>query len=135
MYTIGFLYENELQKKDSAAAIYDTLSRKYSKTEFANAVRAKLSFYNSRQKAISDSIVKANAPKEEKKPVKSEEKSTSVQTSDSKSNISNIEIPKQDSVKSNPIEFQDVNRLAKPNLIPDTLKSPKKNPQTTDPKK
>ena len=135
LYTIGFLYENELQKKDSAAAIYDTLSRKYSKTEFANAVRAKLSFYNSRQKAISDSIVKANAPKEEKKPVKSEEKSTSVQTSDSKSNISNIEIPKQDSVKSNPIEFQDVNRLAKPNLIPDTLKSPKKNPQTTDPKK
>lgn len=96
LYAIGYLYENELGKNDSAAAIYDTLTRKYPKTEFASSVKTKLNFYNSRQAAIKDSLAKSQAALDEK------EKSQKEKLTESKTKIkSNVKtsVEKPDSIK------------------------------------
>ncbi|MCB0747232.1 MAG: tetratricopeptide repeat protein [Ignavibacteriae bacterium] len=65
LYTMGFILENNLNKPDSAAAIYDTLNSKYRNTEYAKAVLLKLTGHKQEQlrlKAIQDSIKKANEP-------------------------------------------------------------------------
>ena len=62
LYTIGFIYENDLNKLDSAAVYYDTLSIKYKNTEYARNITAKLNFYKQEEKrkqAVRDSVAKA----------------------------------------------------------------------------
>ncbi len=59
LYTIGFILENDLEKPDSAASIYDTLATKYRTSIYAKAIRPKLTAYKQKQKelqAIQDSI-------------------------------------------------------------------------------
>ena len=45
LYTYGWILENKLNLPDSAAAVYDTLSKKYPNTVYANSIKAKLAFY------------------------------------------------------------------------------------------
>ncbi len=45
LYSYGWILENKLNLTDSAAAIYDTLSKKYPNTIYYNAVKNKLSYY------------------------------------------------------------------------------------------
>jgi tetratricopeptide (TPR) repeat protein len=135
LYTIGFLYENELQKKDSAAAAYDTLSRKYSKTEFANAVRSKLSFYNSRQKALSDSLAKVNAPKTEKKVSPDENKNKIDDKIDSPQNLSKTEAVKSDSLKNESQKTMSKDFPRTDNSLKDSLSNTEKKTRVTNPKK
>ncbi|HPN37846.1 MAG TPA: hypothetical protein PL041_05540 [Melioribacteraceae bacterium] len=62
LYTIGFIFENDLKLFDSAAVYYDTLSIKYKNTEYARNITAKLGFYKQEERrkiAIRDSIAKA----------------------------------------------------------------------------
>lgn len=59
LYTIGFIFENNLNKKDSAAVFYDSLMTKYNRSTYAIAVRNKLTFYKSEAKRIADSISRA----------------------------------------------------------------------------
>ncbi len=64
IYTIGFIYENELRLLDSAVTYYDTLNIKYKNTEYARNVAAKLNFFKQEEKrkqAVKDSIAKAKA--------------------------------------------------------------------------
>ncbi len=56
LYTIGYILENDLNLFDSAAVVYDTLSRKYAKTDYARASAGKLNFYKSYHKKIQDSL-------------------------------------------------------------------------------
>ncbi len=66
LYTIGYILENSLDMPDSAASIYDTLRTKYRNTEYAKSILTKLNGYKQeqkRQKAIQDSIKKANEVK------------------------------------------------------------------------
>jgi TolA-binding protein len=56
LYTIGYILENDLNLFDSAAVVYDTLSRKYAKTDYARASSGKLNFYKSYHKKIQDSL-------------------------------------------------------------------------------
>jgi outer membrane protein assembly factor BamD (BamD/ComL family) len=56
LYTIGWILENNLNYPDSAAAVYDTLSMKYKKSEYAKAVSKKLNFYKAEQKRIRQAI-------------------------------------------------------------------------------
>ncbi len=61
LYTIGFIYENDLKMYDSAAVYYDTLNIKYKTTEFARNVSNRLNFFklDAKQKqAVRDSIQK-----------------------------------------------------------------------------
>ncbi|MFH0734597.1 MAG: tetratricopeptide repeat protein [bacterium] len=61
LYTIGYIYENDLKMFDSAAVYYDTLNIKYKTSEFARAVTNKLSFFKldeKRKQAVRDSIQK-----------------------------------------------------------------------------
>ncbi len=62
LYTIGYIYENDLKLYDSAAVYYDTLSMKYKNTEYARNVSGKLGLYKIEQQkkqAVRDSINKA----------------------------------------------------------------------------
>ncbi len=62
LYTIGYIYENELKLLDSAAVYYDTLNIKYKNTEYARNISAKLNFFKleeRRKQAVRDSIAKA----------------------------------------------------------------------------
>lgn len=62
IYTIGFIYENDLRLPDSAVVYYDTLNIKYKNTEYARNVAAKLNFFKQEEKrkqAVKDSIAKA----------------------------------------------------------------------------
>ncbi len=47
LYAYGWILENEMNRPDSAAAIYDTLSKKYPNTIYSNAVKPKLAYYQS----------------------------------------------------------------------------------------
>ena len=49
LYTIGWIYENELFKPDSAFFYYDSLIASFNKSDYAKAVRAKVSFYKSEE--------------------------------------------------------------------------------------
>ncbi len=56
LYTIGYILENDLNLFDSAAVVYDTLTRKYANTDYARASSSKLNFYKSYHKKIQDSL-------------------------------------------------------------------------------
>lgn len=56
LYTIGYLLENNLGKKDSAASVYDTLYSKFRSTDYGRAINSKLSFYKQERKRVADSI-------------------------------------------------------------------------------
>lgn len=63
LYTIGYIYENDLNLYDSAAVYYDTLNIKYKNTEYARNVSGKLSLYKidqQKKQAVRDSINKAH---------------------------------------------------------------------------
>lgn len=100
LYSIGYLYENELGKNDSAAAVYDSLTKKFPKTEFASSVKSKLSFYNSRQAAIKDSIAKKQAALEEAK--KSKDKKSDQINSEVKTDIKSIAEKPDSTININP---------------------------------
>jgi tetratricopeptide (TPR) repeat protein len=56
LYSIGFILENDLQMKDSAAVVYDTLSARYKMTTYARDIASKLNFYKSEKKKMADSL-------------------------------------------------------------------------------
>jgi tetratricopeptide (TPR) repeat protein len=60
LYATGWILENKLNLYDSAAVIYDTLTKEYSKTEYASAVLPELDTYNAEKakekQAIEDSL-------------------------------------------------------------------------------
>lgn len=60
IYASGWVYENELLKPDSAAALYDTLKSKYPRSEYSHNIYLKLNVYNTEQikikKAHEDSL-------------------------------------------------------------------------------
>ena len=60
LYTIGFIYENDLNLSDSAAVIYDSLSAQYGNSEYSRAVKPQLQEYKNKlqkaQKALADSL-------------------------------------------------------------------------------
>jgi len=56
LYTIGYLYENELKQPDSAAAYYDSLTSKYQTTDYARSVLPKLNVYRQERKRLEDSV-------------------------------------------------------------------------------
>jgi TolA-binding protein len=59
MYTIGFILENDLALRDSAAIVYDSLTTKFSLSNYAQAVKNKLVFYQVEKKKIADSLSRA----------------------------------------------------------------------------
>jgi tetratricopeptide (TPR) repeat protein len=66
LYTIGYILENNLSMPDSAASVYEILSKDYRTSEYAKAINVKLSGYRQEQtrlQAIQDSIRKANEVK------------------------------------------------------------------------
>ncbi len=66
LYTMGFILENDLDMPDSAAAVYEILSKKYRNTPYAKSILVKLTGHRQEQrrlKAIQDSIKKANEAK------------------------------------------------------------------------
>lgn len=56
LYTIGYLLENNIGNKDSAAVIYDSLYTHYKSTDYGRAVSPKLTFYKQEQKRVTDSV-------------------------------------------------------------------------------
>lgn len=63
LYTAGYILENDLILNDSAAAVYDTLFSKYSKTQYANSIAQKLNIYKmdkARQNQIAQDSLKNN---------------------------------------------------------------------------
>ncbi|MBN2572428.1 MAG: hypothetical protein JXA68_09895 [Ignavibacteriales bacterium] len=59
LYTIGWIYENELEMSDSAGSIYKLLVEKYKDSQYAKATTLKLSGYQQelqRLQAVQDSI-------------------------------------------------------------------------------
>jgi len=63
LYTIGWIYENELTNIDSAVAVYNVLETKYRSSEFAKNIQIKLTGYKQEQRriqAVQDSINKAS---------------------------------------------------------------------------
>ncbi len=68
LYTKGWIFENLLNKPDSAAIIYDTLTSKYPSSDYAIKVSPRLKFYHSekeRIKKIREDSLKALQKKEE----------------------------------------------------------------------
>ncbi|MEE9429953.1 MAG: tetratricopeptide repeat protein [Melioribacteraceae bacterium] len=66
LYTIGWIYENDLSNLDSAVSVYNTLTTKYRSSVFAKNVQTKLTGYKQEERrlqAIQDSIKKANEVK------------------------------------------------------------------------
>ncbi len=60
LYTSGWIYENKLDKPDSAAAVYDSLRANYQNTQYARSISAKLNAYIEANKVVpepSDSTV------------------------------------------------------------------------------
>lgn len=73
LYTSGFIYENNLDMPDSAAAVYDSVMTKFPSTAYANAIRGKLQIFKEEKKkeqAIKDSVnnAKNNLNKPENQP-------------------------------------------------------------------
>lgn len=64
LLAIGMIYEDNLERNDSAAAVYDTLVKKYPVTEYAKAVQGKLQEYQNKIKA--DEAAKQKALMKEK---------------------------------------------------------------------
>lgn len=58
LYTIGWIYENELSDYDGAVEYYDTLKTKYPKTEYARTIKPRLNFYHQKEKAYQDSVAR-----------------------------------------------------------------------------
>jgi TolA-binding protein len=52
LYASGWIYENKLDQMDSAAAVYDSLAKKYPSTVYAGKVNPKVIVYNQEQKRI-----------------------------------------------------------------------------------
>lgn len=52
LYASGWILENELDKPDSAAILYDSLTMKYPSTVYANKVMHKINVYNQEQKRL-----------------------------------------------------------------------------------
>ncbi len=50
LYTVGWIYENELFKPDSAFFYYDSLVSSFGKSDYAKAVQQKVAFYETEQK-------------------------------------------------------------------------------------
>ncbi|MBN1638026.1 MAG: hypothetical protein JW866_03605, partial [Ignavibacteriales bacterium] len=68
LYTIGWIYENELEMPDSAGSIYKLLAEKFKDSQYAKASNLKLSGYQQEQQrlqAIQDSIANAQKTLEE----------------------------------------------------------------------
>ena len=59
LYTIGWIYENEISDYGFSADYYDTLQAHYPKTEYARSVSVKLRYYKQTMKSIQDSIAQA----------------------------------------------------------------------------
>lgn len=73
LYASGFIYENNLDMPDSAAAVYDSVMTKFPSTAYANAIRGKLQIFKEEKKkeqAIKDSVnnAKNNLNKPENQP-------------------------------------------------------------------
>ena len=56
MYAEGWIFENMLNKPDSAAIIYDSLTSKYPTSEYTIRVSSKLRYYNSKKQRIETAI-------------------------------------------------------------------------------
>ncbi len=57
LYAIGWLYENELDNPDSAAAYYDLLNTKFANSSYAKKIKTKIYFYKkelAKKKAAAD---------------------------------------------------------------------------------
>ena len=79
LYAEGWIFENVLNKPDSAVIYYDSLMAKYPKSEYAENISPKLEFYRNEKlrikKAIEDSLKALQKPKEQ--PLKSDTSKTS----------------------------------------------------------
>ena len=68
LYAEGWIFENKLNKPDSAAIIYDSLTSRYPKSEYAINVSSKLRYYHSERervkKEIEDSLASIQKLKE-----------------------------------------------------------------------
>lgn len=68
LYTEGWIFENVLDKPDSAAIVYDSLTSKYPASEYARSVSQKLKFYHSEKqrikKEVEDSLAAIQKAKE-----------------------------------------------------------------------
>ncbi len=59
LYTIGWIFENELDNPDSAAAYYDLLNSKFANSNYAKKIKTKIYFYKkelAKKKAAADSV-------------------------------------------------------------------------------
>ncbi len=56
LFAEGWIFENKLNKPDSAAVIYDSLRTKYPSTEYAARIISKLDFYHAEKKKINDAL-------------------------------------------------------------------------------
>ena len=69
LYAEGWIFENLLDRPDSAAIIYDSLTSKYPTSEYAAKISSKLKFYHSEKerikKAMEDSLAAIQKAKEQ----------------------------------------------------------------------
>ncbi|HEX2866300.1 MAG TPA: tetratricopeptide repeat protein [Ignavibacteriales bacterium] len=90
LYASGWIYENNLDMPDSAAAVYDSVLAKFPTTAYANAVRGKMQVFNDEKKkeqAVRDSI--NNAKNNLNKPENQQKLDQSPQMADSLSKSPN----------------------------------------------
>lgn len=69
LYTVGYIYENDLDEPEKAFGYYDTLVTKYSRNDYSEDIKPKVDFYieeqqriADREKAIQDSIEASTKP-------------------------------------------------------------------------
>ena len=65
LYTIGWLYENKTNQPDSAAKYYSQIVADYKNSEYASAVRAKVSNYDAELKRIEQEKIATEQKKKE----------------------------------------------------------------------
>jgi len=117
LYASGWIYENNLDMPDSAAAIYDSVVTKFPATAYANAIKAKLQVYKDEKKkeqAARDSVeaAKNNLSKPENK----QQLNQSPQIADSLSNS-----PKTDNANVNQNNIR--NTRPEQNVQPDSIQN------------
>lgn len=120
LYTVGWIYENELFKPDSAFFYYDSLISSFNKSEYAKAVQGKVTFYKAEEeKAKTDSLKSQQeiTIKEEEKtePLLSSELAlqdslnTNMQVQDSTKVTQNIEQPEVKENQQQNQQFENLN--------------------------
>ncbi|MCF8432243.1 MAG: hypothetical protein K9G34_09860, partial [Melioribacteraceae bacterium] len=126
LYTVGYIFENELNLMDSAAVVYDSLSSQYETTEYARASKPKLIEWRKielAKQAVADSIANAEKPVEEQPEISMEntEEKQSETVAESPKIDENLIDESESAVDSSKIEEAIIDEIDESKLTPEEL--------------